>query len=157
MDIFSNHTTDIGKTDLAQMMLIPRQYQTLRPNIVHIVPYISCLAKGRIDLEKGGIMFPSTSSFTSPVIIVPKKKDLSTCEITYRLLVNFRVINEHLEYWSYPLLRIDRIFSKVHRPKLFCTLDGRLGYYNITMDEDSRKYTASTNEYGKYEFLPCPI
>ena len=30
-------------------------------------------------------------------------------------------------------------------------------YYNLTGAEDSRKYTASTTEYGKYEFPRVPF
>ena len=48
---------------------------------------------------------------------------------------------------------IDRIFSKLNGSKLFSTLDVRSGYFNITIAEDSRQYTAFTTEYGKYEFL----
>ena len=65
-------------------------------------------------------------------------------------------MNEQLEYWSYPLMCIDRIFSKLNGSKLFSTLDVRSGYYNITIAEDSRQYTAFTTEYGKYEFLRIP-
>ena len=71
--------------------------------------------------------------------------------------VDFRKIHEQLEYWSYPFMRIDRIFSKLHRTKLFSTLDVRSGYNNITMVEHGRKYTAFTTEYGKYEFLCVPF
>ena len=52
---------------------------------------------------------------------------------------------------------IDRIFSKLNGSKLFSALDVRSGYYNITIAEDSRQYTAFTTEYRKYEFLRVPI
>ena len=50
-------------------------------------------------------------------------------------------------------MRIDRIFSKMYDAKSFSTLDVRCGYYNITLSENSRDYTAFTTEYGKYKFL----
>ena len=74
-------------------------------------------------------------------------KDPSTNEIWYRMVDDFRNIHYQLEYWSFPLMRIDRIFSK-----LFSTLDVRSCYYNITVAEHSRKYTAFPTEYGKYKF-----
>ena len=49
------------------------------------------------DLEKAGINSPSTSNFASPVIIFPKKKDPTTHKITYRMVVDFRKMNEQLE------------------------------------------------------------
>ena len=39
-------------------------------------------------------------NFASLVIIVPKKKDPTTHEITYRMVVDFRKMNEQLENWS---------------------------------------------------------
>ena len=70
------------------------------------------------------------------------------------MVVDFRKINEYLKCWSYPLIIIDRIFSKIYctKLKLFSTLDFRSGY-NITVVKDSQKYTDFTTEYGKYEFL----
>ena len=54
-------------------------------------------------------------------------------------------------------VRIDRIFSKLHGTKLFSTFEIQSGYYNITVDENSRKCTAFTTEHRKYEFLCVPF
>ena len=48
---------------------------------------------------------------------------------------------------------MNRIFSKLHGVSLFLTLNIRCGYYNITVAEDSRKYTAFTTEYGTYKMF----
>ena len=63
------------------------------------------------------------------------------------MVADYKKSNEKLMHWSYPLMGIDRIFSKCHR------LDIRSGYYNATVAEDSQKYTSITAEYAKYEFL----
>ena len=54
-------------------------------------------------------------------------------------------------------MKTARIFSKPYGAKLFSTLDVQSGYYNITVDEHSRKSTAFTTEYRKYEFLHIPF
>ena len=69
------------------------------------------------------------------------------------MVVDFQKLNEQLEYWPYPLMHIDRIFSKLNGSKLFSTLDIRSEYYNITIAKDSRQHTTITTEYGKYEIL----
>ena len=69
------------------------------------------------------------------------------------MTVYFRQINDQLEYWTYPLMIIDRIFSKLHIDKLISTLNIRSRYYNITVAQDSEKCTTFTSGYGKYEFL----
>ena len=80
-------------------------------------------------------------------------KDLCTHEVSYRTVVDFRKINEWLEYWSFSLLRIDKISSKLHDAKLFSSLDVSSGYYNIIGADDKGKCTTCRMEYGKYEFL----
>ena len=74
------------------------------------------------DLEKVGIISPSTSNFASLVIIVPKKKEPTIHKITYRMVVDFRKMNEQLEYWSYPFMCSNRILSKLNGSKLFFNL-----------------------------------
>ena len=86
------------------------------------------------------------------IIIVPKKTDHSTHQVTYKMVVDSRKINEQLKFWSYSLMRIDSIFSRLHA-KLFLTLHVRSSYYNIIVAEDSRKYISFSKEYGRYEFL----
>ena len=62
-------------------------------------------------------------------------------------------MNEKLEYWSYHLMQIDKIFLKLHGMKFYSNLDVRSNYYKITVARDSRKYTVFTTEYGKNEFV----
>ena len=109
------------------------------------------------NFEKADIMLPSTSIFSSPIIIVAKKKDISTHEVTYRMVVDFKKIAEQLKYQSYPLMGIDRIFSKLHAAKLFSTLNVRVSYYNITVAKGSPKYATVTTECAKYKFLHVPF
>ena len=112
-DIFSKHMADFGKTDLVQMSLQPKD--NIKPlnqkSYTLALKHYAWLRQELKDLEKAGIISPSTSNFTSPVIIVPKKEDPTTCEIMYRMVVDIRKKNEQLEYWSHPLMCIDRIFS----------------------------------------------
>ena len=154
-DISSKHVTDIGITGLVQLSLQPKGNIKPLNQKKHIhCPKTQGKAMTRANrFEKNRNNFPSTSNFASPVFIVSKIKDPNTYEITHRMVVNFRKMNDQLECWSYPLMCIDRIFSKLNGSKLFSTLDARSGYYNITIAEDGRQYAAFTTEYGKYEFL----
>ena len=86
-------------------------------------------------------------------MVVPKKMDPSMYKVSYRMVIDHRKINGHLEYWSYTLKRIVGLFSKLHGAKLLSTLNVRSGSDNIIMDENSRKYPAFTKEHGKYEIL----
>ena len=73
MNLFSKHTTDIGKTNLAQMSLIPKENIKPLDQNSYTLPlkHHIWLRKER-DLERAGIITSSTSNFASLVIKVPK-------------------------------------------------------------------------------------
>ena len=60
MDIFSIHSTDTGKTDLVQMMHIPKDIFTPLNQKSYTLPlkYYAWIRKEVIDLEKAGILSP---------------------------------------------------------------------------------------------------
>ena len=126
-----------------QITLIPRANTKPLDQKLYTLPlkHNPWLRKELTDLEKVGIISPSASNFASPITIHSMKKDLSMHEIIYSTVAGFRKINEQLKYSSYPLMRIGRIISKLYKAKLYSTLDVRSDYYNITIDENSRKYS----------------
>ena len=75
---------------------------------------------------------PSTLNLVSPIIIVAKKKDSSTQSHT-EWKVTFRKINELFEYWSYPLMRRDKILSELHETKQLFTPGVQSDFNSITI------------------------
>ena len=55
-------------------------------------------------------------------------------EIMYRMMDDLRKMNEQLYYWSYPLMRMERIFSELYGTKPMSELEVRSGYYDINVD-----------------------
>ena len=110
------------------------------------------MSKTRIDRpRKSQRNITFYAKLHNPVIIVPKKKDLMTNKISYRMVVYFRMINEQLRYCSYPLIGVDRIFLKLHGAKLFTTLDVRSSYYNIMVAKEDRKFNCIYYKIWKIE------
>ena len=69
------------------------------------------------QLLKLGIIQPSTSPWSSPVIPVPKKDG------SVRLCVDFRWVNEHTLQDTYPLPRVDDLLAQVSAKQFLTTLD----------------------------------
>ena len=128
---------------------IQREPQSFRPKPIHATTETPCLAKKGINRYGKKALYP----LSLQKLLIPKKKDPSIHEVTQRIVADFWKINEQLEYWSYTLMRIHRIFSKLPATNLLSTLGIWSGYYNITISENSRKYTTFPTEYGKYKFL----
>ena len=97
------------------------------------------------------IIRPSSSPWSSPVVIV-KKKDGNP-----RFCVDYRRLNSITERDVYPLPRIDDIIDKLAGSQYFTTLDLKAGYWQIPIDEEDKKKTAFVTTDGLYEFNVLPF
>lgn len=71
-------------------------------------------------MEEQGIIRKSHSRYASPLIVVPKKTDNSG-EKKYRIVVDYRKLNEITLDDKYPLRNIDSILDKLGRAQYFTT------------------------------------
>lgn len=102
------------------------------------------------------IIRPSISPYSAPVWIVPKKSDASGKK-KFRMVIDYRKLNEKTIEDKYPLPRIDEILDNLGRCTYFTTLDLAQGFHQIEMDEESIEKTAFTVNNGHYEYVRVPF
>lgn len=102
------------------------------------------------------IIRPSISPYSAPVWIVPKKMDASG-KRKYRMVIDFRKLNEITVEDKYPLPRIDEILDNLGKCVYFTTLDLAQGFHQIELDSESIEKTAFTVNNGHYEYLRMPF
>lgn len=107
-------------------------------------------------LLQQNIIRPSISPWTSPMWIVPKKAD-SDGNKKWRLVVDYRKLNEKTIDDKYPMPSITEILDKLGRCQYFTTLDLASGFHQIEVHPDDIEKTAFSVDGGLYEYLRMPF
>ena len=131
--VTNNNPPDRGRFGTARIKLKPnpkiyrhREYQ-LQGNRAEAMKKL--LAE---FIERGWIEF-SDSEWASPAFIVPKKE-----KGEWRLVVDYRGLNEQTEHDSYSLALINTILQKQQKKRFFPVLDLKHGYHQMPLHPDSR-------------------
>jgi hypothetical protein len=103
-----------------------------------------------------GIIVPFRSAFNSPLLLVPKKADASGT-VKWRVLIDFRKLNEMTVGDAYPLPSITDILDQLRKAKYFSTVGLASGYYQVELAEKNRAKTAFSTLVGHFEFLRLPM
>lgn len=128
---------------------------------VNIKPYrLPHSAKAEINsqIEKmldEGIIENSASAWNSPLLIVPKKS--SDDKKQWRVVVDFRRLNNITQDDIYPLPNIADILDQLGNSNYFSTIDLANGYHQIAMNPEDKTKTAFSTEKGHFHFTRMPF
>lgn len=108
------------------------------------------------EMEEQNIIQKSNSKYNSPLWIVPKKIDNSG-KRKWRIVIDYRKLNEITIDDKFPLPNIDGILDKLGKAQYFTTLDLAKGFHQILIRPEDRKKTAFQTPLGFYEFVRMPF
>ena len=108
----------------------------------------------KTEIEKllaAKVICSSHSSWSAPIIVVPKG-DGGKC-----LVIDYRALNKVTRKFTWPMPKVEDIFSKLNGATYFTTLDLHAGYHHIPLDKSSIPKTAFNSPFGKYEYIKVPF
>lgn len=108
------------------------------------------------DMLRSGIIIKSTSPYNAPIWVVEKKLDNSG-QKNWRIVIDYRKLNEITVEDKFPIPNIEDIFSKLGNAQYFSTLDLAKGFHQIPINVEDRHKTAFSTTNGHYEFTRMPF
>ena len=92
-----------------------------------------------VDLD---VTEPSISSYSSPVVLVPKKDG------SVRFGIDFRKVNEVTEFDAEPMPNMEEVIIKMSGHNFFMKMDLSEGYWQFSLSERSKPFTAFETPRG---------
>ena len=151
-DVFSCSGDPMGRTGLVKHYINTGDAAPIRQPPRRLPHHKRVEAQAELDVMiEEGVVSPSKSAWSSPVVLV-RKADLSL-----RFCIDYRRVNSITRKDAFPLPRIDDSLDALSGAKWFSTLDLRSGYWQVEMEDTDKEKTAFSMGSGLYEFNVLPF
>lgn len=99
------------------------------------------------EMLQSGVVQPSSSSFSSPVLLVRKRDG------TWRFCVDYRMLNALTVKSKFPIPVVDELLDELSQAQWFSCLDLRAGFNLIRLAPGEEHKMAFQTHWGQFEFI----
>ena len=107
-------------------------------------PHLQTVKEALEEMLEMGTIQPSSSPWSFPVVLVPKKDG------GVRFCVDYRCLDQVDDFDAYPTPKTDEILDCVEAAKFISTLDLSGGYWQIPLAQEAQPKTAFTTLFGLF-------
>lgn len=151
-DLFSETDEDVGRTSVVQHKIDTGNQPAIKQPPRRLPFHMQKEVDEHVsDMLKRGIIEPSSSAWSSAIVLVQKKDG------SKRFCVDYRRLNSVTMKDAYPLPRIDESLNQLNGAKWFSTLDLNAGYWQVELDPNDKPKTAFVTRQGLFEFNVMPF
>ena len=146
---YTKDETSIGTTPLTSMMIDTGDSDPVSQKPYPITMKHYQWVKEEIEkLLIAKVIHSSRSSWSAPIIVVPNGDGGK------HLVIDYRALNKVTRKFTWPMPKVEDIFSKLNGATYFTMLDLRAGYHHIPLDKPSTPKMAFNSPFGKYVKVP---
>jgi hypothetical protein len=108
------------------------------------------------QMLRDGIIVPSSSPWNSPILVIPKKSDASGKK-KWRIVVDFRKLNDVTIGDSFPIPVISEILDALGKSKYFSTIDCANKFLQVPVKLEDQAKTAFSTREGHFQYTRMPF
>ncbi|GBC36137.2 retroviral-like aspartic protease 1 [Rhizophagus irregularis DAOM 181602=DAOM 197198] len=151
-DLFAKSLQELKRTPEGEHIIITEEVPLIKKQAYRTAPKENEFIESEInDMLEQGLIEPSTSPWSFPVVVVKKKNG------KLRFCVNYKPLNDITKKDNYPLPRIDELLDSLQDAQWFTTLDLASGYWQIKVRAEDQEKTAFITKFRTYEFKVMPF
>ena len=98
-----------------------------------------------------GVIEPSISPYSSPIVLVPKKDG------SVRFCIYFRKLNKVTEIDAEPMPNMEEVINRMSGHRFYSQMDLCKGCWQLGLSKRSRPYTAFETPRGLFQFKTMPF
>ena len=151
-DTFTGPDGKVGQTDLVEHTIDVGNARPVKQRHRNVPMHLqSQVDEELVKLEENGEIEDSTSPWSSPLVIVPKKDG------KLRICTDYRRLNEVTEKDAYPLPLVSECLTSLSGGRYFNTLDLAQGYHQVRLAEPDKAKTAFSTRRGLKHWNVMPF